>query len=176
MRPEQAPTSFAADALEHADALYRLARRLTGSDADAEDLVQDTFARAVGAAPRFEPGTNLRAWLFRILRNAYIDSYRLAKRAPRPLDDDVDEDGALVRREPVRGDDELERLRRVVGDDIEAALASLPDEQRVIVLMDLEGLSEVEVATVVGCPLGTVKSRLARARAALRKQLRDYRR
>jgi RNA polymerase sigma factor (sigma-70 family) len=114
-------------ALEHVDALYRLARHLTGSDSDAEDLVQETYARALGARNQFVAGTNLRAWLFRILRNAYIDAYRRAQKSPvlGGLEDDDRPDTAGALREVLRGDDELDRLRTVVARDIETALGAL---------------------------------------------------
>jgi len=160
-------------ALSHVDGLFRLARRLTGGDADAEDLVQDTFARAFDASASFAQGTDLRAWLFRILRNAYIDSYRRARRSPIDVGLEPDDVGAASG-DPLRGDDDLERMRSLVADDIEAALGRLSPDARTIVLLDLEGLTEGELATVLGCPVGTVKSRLARARAALRSLLCDY--
>lgn len=163
-------------ALEHVDALFRLARHLTRSDADAEDLVQDTYARALGAEAQFAPGTNLRGWLCRILRNAYIDAYRRGRRGPLLLDDDEEDrlEAENPNDEPLRGDAELERLRGIVADDIEAALASLSVDARTVILLDLEGLTETELAMALGCAVGTVKSRLCRARAALRKRLQDY--
>jgi RNA polymerase sigma-70 factor (ECF subfamily) len=167
-------TALGQQALAHVDALYNLARYLTGRDADAEDLVQETFTRALGAADRFAAGSNLKAWLFRILRNAFLDGARRRKREPaRDEARDPDEsagpaDGAL------RGDAELERLRTVVGEEIEEALMALSEEGRTVVLLDLEGLTEAEIADVVGCPAGTVKSRLSRARASLRQRLCDY--
>jgi RNA polymerase sigma-70 factor (ECF subfamily) len=171
--PSELPLPRAA--LEHVDALFRVARRLTGRDADAEDLVQDTFARALGARSQFSPGTNLRAWLFAILRSAYVDAYRRSRASPLAAASDEDVvDVAASAQDPLRGDEELERLRGVVAEDIEAALASLSADARTIILLDLEGLTETELGEALGCKVGTVKSRLSRARAALRVKLCDY--
>ncbi len=164
------------DALAYADALYSLARYLTGNPADAEDLVQETYVHALRAAGQFMPGTNLKAWLFRILRNTFISLYRHQRLNPTVggLDtvDPVAQGPAL---EHLLLDDvEMDRLRKIVGDEIEQALMTLSEEARTVILLDLEGLTEVEVAEVVGCAVGTVKSRLARARAALRLKLKDY--
>lgn len=168
-------TSLPRSALEHVDALYRVARSLTGRDEDAEDLVQETFTRAVSGYSGFAEGSNLRAWLFRILRNAHIDAYRRARANPvrGGLDEEAYESEAGGP-EPLRGDAELERLRGVVTSDIEAALGTLSVDARAIVLLDLEGFTETELAETLGCQIGTVKSRLSRARSALRERLRDY--
>jgi RNA polymerase sigma-70 factor (ECF subfamily) len=167
--------SLGEQALAHADALYNLARYLTGSASDGEDLVQETFARALGAASGFD-GRNLKAWLFRILRNAFIDLYRRQKRqATRGGLDTVRPDvEGPIDADVLRDDIELDQLRNVVASDIEAALMTLTDDARSVVLLDLEGLTEVEVADVLGCAVGTVKSRLSRARMMLRRQLKDY--
>ncbi len=163
-------------AIDHLDGLYRVARNLTGRDDDAEDLVQETYARATAGWSRFAEGTNLRAWLFRILRNAFIDSYRRSRNSPfqAGFDEEFQTPATSSDQDPIRGDAELERLRRVVTADIEGALASLGVDARTIILLDLEGFSETELAETLGCAVGTVKSRLARARATLRERLRDY--
>ena len=163
-------------AFEHLDALFRLARRLTGDDDEAEDLVQESFARAMHKRAQFVPGSNVRAWLFRILRNLYIDGWRRAKASPvrEHLDDEEPATEAMVVGEPLRGDEELEQLRGLVADDIEAALGELSVDARTIVLLDLEGFTQEELADVLGCNVGTVKSRLSRARARLRELLREY--
>jgi RNA polymerase sigma-70 factor (ECF subfamily) len=163
----------ASEALVHADRLYNLGRRLTGNDADAEELVQETFVRALAGARTFVGG-NLKAWLFTILRNTFVDQRRGDRTAPRAAGGDLIDAGAGDDAELLRDDLELDRLRRVVGEEIEAALAALSDEARTIVLLDVEGFSESEVADVLGCPVGTVKSRLSRARALLRRKLKDY--
>lgn len=159
-------------ALAHADALYRFARRLTGDGAAAEDLVQETFTRALGAAERFEPGTDLRAWLFRILRNLHLGALRRERRHPTASSPVEDLEAAGWAPPPDGADPE--RLRGVAARDLEQALASLPETWRALVLLQLEGLGEREMAEAMGCPAGTVKSRLSRARAALRQRLRPY--
>lgn len=169
-------SAMANEALAYVDALHNLARHLTGNQEDAEDLVQETYARAFRAERQFTPGTNLKAWLFRILRNTFVSSYRRRRRDPTvggldPLD--AESAGALDQAW-LRNDVELDRLRKVVAEEIEAALMTLSEDARTVILLDLEGLNELEVSEVLGCPVGTVKSRLSRARAALRLKLRDY--
>jgi RNA polymerase sigma-70 factor, ECF subfamily len=157
--------SFREQTLTHVDALYNFARYLGGSAADAEDLVQETIARALAAERGFD-GANLKAWLFRILRNLHIDGHR--RRAPQlDLDGPVDAD-------LLRDDVEIDQLRHLVAADIEAALLALSDEARTVILLDLEGLTEVEAAAVMGCAVGTVKSRLSRARQLLRARLKEW--
>jgi len=175
---ESAPSGGSEDVLQYLDSLYNFARHLTGDSVVAEDLVQDTYARALAAHATFMPGTNRRAWLFRILRNAFIDGRRTARRADF-VEGDADDHGserAAWAREPLRGDPEMEALRGVVGASIERALTALSADARAVVLLDLEGFTETEVAQIVGCPVGTVKSRLMRARHALRLELAEYRR
>jgi RNA polymerase sigma-70 factor (ECF subfamily) len=172
-RPSQA-SAFAARVLEQADALYNFARRLTHQASEAEDLVQDTFARAIQARDQFQEGTNLRAWLFRILRNAQLDALRRAQRSPLAKLADEEREAEDDSREFLRGDFEIDRLRRVVVADIENALASLSAEARSVILLDLEGFSELEIASIMSCAAGTVKSRLARARTTLRAKLAEY--
>lgn len=164
------------EALAYADILHNLARYLTRNATDAEDLVQETYTRALQAASQFTPGTNLKAWLFRILRNTFISLYRRQRHDPTVggLDTVTPNHRDASEGEWLRGDVELDRLRAVVGEEIEQALMSLSEDARTIVLLDLEDLSEQEIASVVGCPVGTVKSRLSRARTALRRQLSDY--
>src|SRR5262245_1989661 len=165
------------EALAYADTLYNLARHLAGNDADAEDLVQETYSRALGRASQFTPGTNLKAWLFRILRNTFISRYRRQRDSPvvGGLDTVAPWQHAAADIAWIRDEVELDCLRKVVAEDLERALATLSEDARTVVLLDLEGLSEVEVAEVMGCAVGTVKSRLSRARASLRALLRDWR-
>jgi RNA polymerase sigma-70 factor (ECF subfamily) len=157
------------DALTHADTLFNLARRLTGSETDGEDLVQETYVRAFSALPRFRDG-NLKAWLFRIMRNAFIDVFR-KQREPDPLDAAAMESPD---REVQRNDAELQMLRGLVAEQVEAAMLKLSLDARTVILLDLEGFTESEVAEILGCAPGTVKSRLCRARVTLRKILKEY--
>ena len=165
------PGRLAREAIEHLDALYDHGRYLTRNDAEAEDLVQETYARALGAAATFTGG-NLKAWLFRIQRNAFIDQRR--RRRPPVAGFDPDNLDQLEAPATPWAEAEAAQLRRVTSAEIEGALFALSDEARAIVLLDLEGFTETEMADILGCALGTVKSRLSRARAVLRDKLKDH--
>jgi RNA polymerase sigma-70 factor (ECF subfamily) len=172
-KPSRSEPPFAAQLLDQAGALYNFARYLCRDPAQAEDLVQDAFARALDAENAFVVGSNLRAWLFRILRNAFLDAKRRERKSPlTPRDEGDDEVSASDIW--LRGDLEIDRLRGLVARDIEAALSRLSDDARSVILLDLEGFTETEIASVMDTAVGTVKSRLARARAVLRQELQEY--
>lgn len=165
---------FAEQLLGQAATLYNFARYLCRDAALAEDLMQDTFARALDAESKFALGSNLKAWLFRILRNVYLDGRRRDRRNPVALSHDDDGREPAAPEVWLRGDIEIEFLRGLVARDIESALARLSEDARAVILLDLEGCTETEIAGVMDIAIGTVKSRLARARAVLREQLREY--
>jgi len=170
------PGAMGREALAYADGLYNLARYLTRNESDAEDLVQETYTRALNAAAQFTPGTNLKAWLFRILRNTFVSRYRRERHNPVTGGLDTVSPSLPVPEDIGRQRDsiELDRLRKAAAEDIERALMGLSEDGRTVILLDLEGLTEAETAQVLGCAVGTVKSRLSRARAALRQTLRDW--
>ena len=161
-------------ALKHADALYNLARWLARDPIEAEDLVQETFTRALAAAHQFEAGSNLKAWLFRILRNAYLDSRRRSKTEAAELQVENEDEIGPAELETV-DESQSAQIRAVVADEIAQAVRALPEIWRTVVILDLEGLTESEMASVLGCAEGTVKSRLSRARAVLRERLAPHR-
>jgi len=170
---EEKIREFEAAALVHLDALFRSALRLTQNRAEAEDIVQDTWLRAFRSFHRFDPGTNCRAWLLTILRNAFVTRRRRATQeavGESALPDDAWQsatDTDTLIRHP---EDAL--LRSVVHGDVDRALRELPLAHReVVILADLEGLTYKEIAQVVACPIGTVMSRLSRGRAQLRRRL-----
>ena len=175
-----AQEEFQADTMEFMDALYGAALRMTKNPADAEDLVQETYLKAYRSYASFEKGTNLRAWLYRILTNTYINIYR-AKQI-RPQIDDVEDIEDLYLYRKVAGSDGTlsQSAEEVVLDAItdvamKEALESLPDTFRMTVLLaDIEGFSYAEIAEITDVPVGTVMSRLHRGRRALQKALLPY--
>jgi RNA polymerase sigma-70 factor (ECF subfamily) len=163
-------------ALVHLDTLYRTALRLTHNRAEAEDIAQETCLRAFRNFHRFNPGTNCRAWLLTILRNIFLNRVRRAGReVPEqelPVWESVPKGGAGV---PGPGNPEEEFLQTVLHGDVDRALKAVPLVYRAaVILADLEGLSYKEVAEVLGCPIGTVMSRLSRGRHALRQALSRF--
>jgi RNA polymerase sigma-70 factor (ECF subfamily) len=168
---------FQADALPLLDSLYGAALRMTRNPQDAEDLVQETMLRAYRAFDRFEAGTNLKAWLFRILTNAYINTYRKRQREPQKVSADEVEEFDLYR-ELKNHDTQFEAtpesivLDSLVDSDIIDAIDDLPEQFRLaVVLSDIEGFSYAEMAEIMDVPMGTVMSRLHRGRKALQKRL-----
>ena len=172
-----ADDEFLRQALQHLDALHNLAVYLTRNGSEAEDLVQETYVRALRFSHRFQPGTHLRAWLFQILRNTFFTQYKRKGREPDVLDPEVLDGlpaagGTTGAGEPLAGPRD-----GTAGLDLTAALNRLPEDYRSVVLLaDLEDFSMVEIARIMDCPVGTVKSRLFRARGILKGLLRDYRR
>jgi len=170
---------FTEVAMEHMPALYSAALRMTRNPADAEDLLQETYLKAYRSFDSFTEGTNLRAWLYRILTNTYINSYRAAKRRPEIADVEDVEDLYLYRRLSGSGDGtgrsaEDEALERFTDEDVKAALEALPDAFRMAVLLaDVEGFSYKEISDITDVPIGTVMSRIHRGRRALQKALHN---
>jgi RNA polymerase sigma-70 factor (ECF subfamily) len=166
---------FEAVALVHLDALYRSALRLTHNRSEAEDLVQETCLRAFRGFHRFNPGTNCRAWLFTILRYAFLNRIRQAGHdvlAGEPADVESMAFPRVAEAVPARGHPDEEFFQTVLHGDVDRALKALPLPFReVVILADLEGLAYKEIAQVVGCPIGTVMSRLSRGRGLLRQAL-----
>lgn len=169
-----AETPFERDVLPHLDLMYRVALRLTGEPAAAEDLVQDSVLKAFRAWGSFRQGTNARGWLLTILRNTFINDYRRRRRAPAQVDLDVAESLGNVRTQAGE-DPEGAFFHALVDDRILAAVDALPEEFReVVVLSDIEGLSYAQIAETLSVPVGTVKSRLSRGRRQLQGALLDY--
>jgi RNA polymerase sigma-70 factor, ECF subfamily len=172
-------SEFEALTLEHMDALYGAALRLTRSPKDAEDLVQDTFLKAFRFFDSFERGTNIKAWLFKIQTNTFINKYR-RKVKEREVAETPAEDIVLdrfVSSEQVRAlqDPEGDFFGRLLSDEVVEALDQVPvDFRMVVILADIQGFSYKEIAEIVGCPVGTVMSRLFRGRRILQKHLYQY--
>ena len=158
-------------ALEQLDALHNLAVYLTRNGSEAEDLVQETYVRAMRFSHRFQPGTHLRAWLFQILRNTFLTFYRLREREAAISEDGVPEGEAAMFHDAAARDSESTGAHM----DLERALMKLPEEFKTpLLLAEIEGLALEDVARIMDCPVGTVKSRIFRAKERLRGYLTDY--
>jgi RNA polymerase sigma-70 factor, ECF subfamily len=168
--------AFEASALEYLDPMYSAALRMTRNPQDAEDLVQDTFLKAFTAFHQYEPGTNLKAWLYRILTNNYINRHRKKQREPvqTPAEELADWE---VNSTPdlMTQSAELSAMSQLTNSEVSDALAQLPEDRRMVVYYaDVEGMSYQEIAEIMDTPVGTVMSRLHRGRAQLRTLLADY--
>ena len=168
---------FRAEMIPHLDALYNFALRLTTDPTDAEDLVQDTIVKAFRFFNSYEKGTNAKAWLFRILKNSYINNYRKKSKQPYQVDyDEVSTYYETVRSEQSDTTDMEDIMyRELLDDQVTRALEKLPEDFRTVVLLcDVEGFTYEEIANMLDVPIGTIRSRLHRGRNLLRAALMEY--
>jgi RNA polymerase sigma-70 factor (ECF subfamily) len=170
--------AFEVEALPHMDALYRTALRMLKNQSDAEDLVQEAFAKAYRFWDKFEPGSNCRAWLFKIMTNIFINDYRSKSRSPVSVNvDEIDDYYLYKQMESLDqdGDPEQTLFSKIFDDDVKKAIEELPDDFKMVVILSfLEGFSYQEIAEITDLQLGTVKSRLHRGRKLLQKKLYEY--
>lgn len=168
---------FEDEIIPHLDAMYNFALRLTSDPSDAEDLVQDTIVKAFRFFSSYEKGTNAKAWLFRILKNSYINNYRKQSKQPNQVDyDEVATFYETIRAERTDTSDlEDKMFRDLIDDDISNALDELPEDFRTVVLLcDIEDFTYEEIANMLDVPIGTIRSRLHRGRNLLKSQLMEY--
>jgi RNA polymerase sigma-70 factor (ECF subfamily) len=168
---------FQREAMVHIDSLYNFALRMTGDPEDANDLVQETYMKAYRFFDSFEKGTNCKAWLFRILKNSYINKYRKESKEPDKVDyDEIKEFYHSVKHSSLDSNDMQEKMfAELLDDEVAQALESLPEDfKEVVQLCDIEGFTYEEIANMVDCPIGTVRSRLHRGRKILREKLMEY--
>lgn len=166
--------AFATEAMAHLDHLYRLAFQLAKNPTDAEDLVQETFVRALAARERFQQGTNLKAWLTKILHNFFLDYYRRRKRWVAAPDTEAEPE-PWQRSPDLQPGPESRLLRKELDDQITEVLRKIPEEFRApIVLVDVGDFSYEEAATILSCPIGTIRSRLSRGRKLMQHYLSPY--
>lgn len=176
---EERRIRFERDAMQYVDQLYSAAMRMARNPADAEDLVQEAYTKAFSAFHQYKPGTNLKAWLYRILTNTYINLYRKRQREPLQSNSDTIEDWQLARAESHTSTGlrsaEAEALDHLPDSDVKRALQSIPEEFRLAVYFaDVEGFAYKEISDIMNTPIGTVMSRLHRGRRMLRDMLADY--
>jgi RNA polymerase sigma-70 factor (ECF subfamily) len=168
---------FETEVFPHKDILFNFALRTTGDKDDAHDLLQETFMKAFRFWDKYEKGTNIRAWLFRIMKNSYINRYRKETREPGMVDyDDIENFYDSIRDDSTESNDLQKSIyRNTLSDEVTEALQSLPEDFRtVVILCDIEGLMYDEISEFLNCPIGTVRSRLHRGRKMLEEKLYDY--
>ena len=174
-KPDTSEPDFSQAALEHIDALYGFAMMLTRNPTEAQDLVQETYLRAVRAFGTLVPDSNLKSWLFTIMRNIWLNQLRHSRSGPRFVEIDAEVEGQMPWFDNLAADPHIVFVRKLEREEVRQAIESLPTPYReIVVLRDIEGFSYQQIARILGCPAGTVMSRLGRAREKLRQLLGQW--